>query len=491
MMDNIFISKHNFLMALRCGTMGWHGLHNTVVQDASLSEIMRSEQGQSIHEYARSQYTNGVLVEEVNAQNALKLTAKLMNDPNCEVVFEPYFRYGRCVARADVLIRRHDGWVIEEVKSSINIKRSLIEDLAYTIMVMKGFGIGIEAAILRLVNPEYCVGDDVEPLLKPIDVTEEVWSIAHEFEEIRHAIEQDILSDDCPAGEWKYACRKCDYFAQHCVGRGVEAAIFQIPRLGERKFNKLLELGVTEIEAVPEDFDLSDRQYSVVEVVKAGEMQMKPGLMDTLGKWHQPWHYLDFETVSSCMPMYAGLQPYTQIPTQYSLHIMDSGGDLKHLEYLAEGTYDCRREFVEKLLADLEPKGSIVVYSHFEKTILTRIQNWFDDLESDIERVKSRLVDMEKLISKFVQHPGFKGRTSIKVVLPVLVPEMDYSELEISSGDDALVMFYRIAMGQVHPDRVDSTRLALLEYCKLDTLAMVRIHEVLLRLAYGNSEKLS
>tara|TARA_B100001146_G_scaffold217675_1_gene222515 strand:- start:1128 stop:1334 length:207 start_codon:yes stop_codon:yes gene_type:complete len=68
---------------------------------------------------------------------------------------------------------------------------------------------------------------------------------------------------------------------------------------------------------------------------------------------------------------------------------------------------------------------------------------------------------------------------------------MDYSELEISSGDDALVMFYRIAMGQVHPDRVDSTRLALLEYCKLDTLAMVRIHEVLLGLAYGNNEKLS
>ena len=71
-MDNIFISKHNFLMALRCGTMSWHALHNTVVQDASLSEIMRSEQGQSIHEYARSQYTNGVLVEEVNSQNALK-----------------------------------------------------------------------------------------------------------------------------------------------------------------------------------------------------------------------------------------------------------------------------------------------------------------------------------------------------------------------------------------------------------------------------------
>ena len=96
-------------------------------------------------------------------------------------------------------------------------------------------------------------------------------------------------------------------------------------------------------------------------------------------------------------------------------------------------------------------------------------------------------MDMEKLVSKFVYHPGFNGRTSIKVVLPVLVPEMDYSELEISNGDDALAMFYRIAMGLLHPDSVESTRLALMEYCKLDTLAMVRIHDVLIELANENA----
>ena len=142
---------------------------------------------------------------------------------------------------------------------------------------------------------------------------------------------------------------------------------------------------------------------------------------------------------------------------------------------------------MEKLLADVGSKGSIVVYSHFEKTTLTNTQKWFDDLESDIEYVKDRLVDMEKLVSKFVYHPGFNGRTSIKVVLPVLVPEMDYSELEISNGDDALAMFYRIAKGQLHPDSVESTRLALMEYCKLDTLAMVRIHDVLIELANENA----
>ena len=145
---------------------------------------------------------------------------------------------------------------------------------------------------------------------------------------------------------------------------------------------------------------------------------------------------------------------------------------------------------MEQLLADVGSEGSIVVYSHFENTTLAKTQEWFSDLKDDIEGIKNRLVDMEKLIRRFVYHPGFNGRTSIKVVLPVLVPEMDYSELDISNGDDALAMFYRIAMGQLHPDSVESTRLALMEYCKLDTLAMVRIHDVLIELANENAEKM-
>ena len=485
------VSKHTFLAALKCRTMGWHARHDTQLQDATLAEIVRREQGQVVHEYARSHYSNGVFVDETKAEKALHWTAELMGDPSCEAIFEAYVQHGRCVARADILVRVNGKWVVEEVKSSKRLKLDLKEDAAYTVMVMKGFGIGIESAKLRLANDRYRVGSEDESLLKSVDVTNEVFKIAHEFEQVRQAIENDILGEDCPAGKWKYACYKCDYFIQHCVGRDVESPIFQIPRLGEKKFDELLDLGVTEIKAVPTEFKLSERQHGVVEVVKSGEMQVRPGLKEALDGWCEPMHYLDFETVSTCIPVYSGLAPYTQIPTQYSLHVRDRKGNLDHLEYLAEGSRDCRREFVEKLLADIGSKGSVVVYSHFENTTLTNEQKWFPDLKGDIECVKNRLVDMEKLIREFVYHPDFNGRTSIKVVLPVLVPEMDYSELEISNGDDALAIFYRLAMGQLHPDMVESTRLALMEYCKWDTLAMVRIHDVLIELANDSAEKCS
>ena len=146
------VSKHTFLAALKCRTMGWHARHNTQLQEATLAEIVRSEQGQAVHEYARSQYRNGVLVDENNTVKALKMPAELMGAPNCEVIFEACFRHGKCVARADILIRANGNWVVEEVKSSKRLKLDLKEDASYTVMVMKGFGVGIEAVKLSLVN---------------------------------------------------------------------------------------------------------------------------------------------------------------------------------------------------------------------------------------------------------------------------------------------------------------------------------------------------
>ena len=68
------VSKHTFLAALKCRTMGWHTCHDTQLQDATLAEIVRREQGQAVHEYARSHYSNGVFVDETKAEKALQLS---------------------------------------------------------------------------------------------------------------------------------------------------------------------------------------------------------------------------------------------------------------------------------------------------------------------------------------------------------------------------------------------------------------------------------
>jgi len=87
------------------------------------------------------------------------------------------------------------------------------------------------------------------------------------------------------------------------------------------------------------------------------------------------------------------------------------------------------------------------------------------------------------VIEDHVYHPSFFGSFSIKKVLPVLVPDLSYEGLEVADGDTAITRFARMARGEITADAMEVTRRQLLEYCRMDTLAMVRLHETLCKLA--------
>ncbi len=76
--------------------------------------------------------------------------------------------------------------------------------------------------------------------------------------------------------------------------------------------------------------------------------------------------------------------------------------------------------------------------------------------------------------------PAMQGSYSIKYVLPALVPEMAqaYKALDgVHNGSEAMNAFANMEkMDAVEKER---TREALLKYCELDTLAMVRVLEKL------------
>jgi len=478
------ISKHIFLNALDCHTRGWFLYNEMGVTGPTPAELIRMRQGQEIHRMARELLPEGVFVGDLKAEKAIDRTRELLQDQGTPVLFEPYFKHGRCVTRADSLSRRDDGWSLEEVKSSLGQNPEHLVDMAYTTMVMQGAGVPIREVMLTLVNKEYRHGSSEVPLLWSVDVTEEVFDRAAEFEALRPEIEAALTPPECPGATLIWACRGCEFFADQCVGKGVTDPIFEVPRIGAKKFSALLEHGVTEIAAVPSDFELSGHQRRVVDSVQSWEMWVSDNLAEAIDAWEWPLLYLDFETVSTCLPLYDGLGPYNQIPTQYSLHIRSGvTGPLEHRDYLADGDEDCRREFAELLLADLGTDGNIVVYSSFEKTILTRLQEWFDDLAYPLERVKERLVDLQAIIKNHVWHPEFRGSTSIKRTLPVLVPEMDYSDLQIANGDHASAAFYDMATGRIAPSEQETTRASLLLYCERDTLAMVKLHDALVNVA--------
>ena len=125
-------------------------------------------------------------------------------------------------------------------------------------------------------------------------------------------------------------------------------------------------------------------------------------------------------------------------------------------------------------------KGDVLVYNKsFEVTRLKEIARDFpkyaDEIEKFILRIKDLMVPFQK---KYYYAPEMKGSYSIKAVLPSLVPELSYDNLEINEGGLASIAYESL---QTETDLmfIAEIRQQLIEYCKLDTLGMVRILEKL------------
>lgn len=191
-----------------------------------------------------------------------------------------------------------------------------------------------------------------------------------------------------------------------------------------------------------------------------------------------PLYFMDFETFSTAIPIFDKSRPYQQLVFQYSLHtINESDGQLMHKEFLAENNgQDPRIDFIKKLILDCGDKGDILVYNvGFEKGKLADLALAFPQYSNAINKIIERLKD---LMVPFQQHwfytPEMQGSYSIKKVLPALVPQLSYNDLNIKEGGTASATFAAILMGEFKGD-INKTRQDLLEYCKLDTLAMVEI----------------
>jgi hypothetical protein len=71
----------------------------------------------------------------------------------------------------------------------------------------------------------------------------------------------------------------------------------------------------------------------------------------------------------------------------------------------------------------------------------------------------------------------FLGKTSIKNVLPALVPQFSYSDLTIQDGGLASSTYKRMIWDSIDNAEQGDIVKDLLDYCELDTLAMVEILE--------------
>jgi len=439
------------------------------------ADLLRMQEGQDVHRRAQSLHPNGVFA------GSIEKTKQLILDRAVDVIFEAAFTVDRYTARADWIRRVKGGWVIGEIKSSLfnedGPKDEHLEDLAYTVMVARRSGLPVKGCELVLMNRDWRLGMPDADLFFVTDHTPEVMPIVDEFNRLWDQIAPLLLRRSKPSPRWCWECRGCEFFADRCVGVGISDPIFQLPRLSAKKFIELTAIGVTRISSIPSDFNLSETQQKAANAIRSKSPQIDAAeIQSALNSLEWPIGYLDFETLMTAVPRYPDVAPHEQLVTQYSLHVEPApGSPLVHREYLADHARDCREELAAELIRETAECRTIVVYSSFEKTMIRGLANLLPTYAPELAGMEGKLFDLEPVVRRGLVHPDFGGRSSIKVVLPVLAPDLSYADLDIGDGGAAVAAFAKLAAGGATDEKILAVRGALLEYCKLDTLAMVRV----------------
>ncbi len=470
------LTKTAYLNYLKCPQEFWLEYH----QPALFKEPDTLE-----YEHLRQQ---GYAVQQL-----VKQLKQFHPNENCIVDFERVFQTTDLYARSDVVVTHNDSGVTDifEIKSSASVKDEHYDDVAFQRMVAERSGATVGRCHVITLNGEYVrQGEiDVEQLFTITDVTDIVAErmAATELQTL-DAIAY-IDSDPVPSlvdycAENKLDCR---FIRLHFPGLP-DYTVFDISYLKHEKRRLLLADGIIDITDVPDDFPLSPKQHKQVAAAKSGEIVIdREEIAKRIESWQYPLHFLDYETFSYAIPQFDGVSPFQQMCFQYSLHTIDEpGGELRHSYFLSHGEDDPPRAMAAKLQQDMSGGiGTVFVwYEAFEKTRNTEMAAMFPEFAAFFEEVNAHTYDLMKIFSDNLYiHPDFKGRSSIKKVLPVLRPELSYADLGIGDGMTASINWYRAAKWDTMDDATRQQIFAdLEEYCKLDTLAMVEIFEELVAL---------
>ena len=388
--------------------------------------------------------------------------------------------------RCDILQKDSNSWKIIEVEASTEEKEEYLSDLAFQKYVLTEQGVPISGTHLMYINRE-CVYPDLSNLFTIEDVTDQVDRLMDDVSNNIETFETILDGDVEPEVLIGEQCEKphlCP-FKEYCWKDVPECcSIFTIPNLRWPKKNGLIERGILSIHDLPDDFrqtELTEKQRDYVNMVLDNQPEIDDeAIRRLLSELEYPIHFFDFETYNPAIPRFEGLRPYQQFPFQYSCHILQSDGTITHHEYLHTDTTDPRLPLVESLLNHICNVGSVIVYAaFFERGIFQDLAQSFPEHAAALQSIISRLWDQLVIFRDHYKHPGFYGSNSLKAVLPVLVPCLSYADLDIQEGDDAQAVWNTMIQTtdeEARNNMIDDLR----AYCKMDTLAMVKIHKALL-----------
>jgi len=485
------LSKSTFMKGCQCPKALYLNKHHAALKDEiSAAQQAIFSRGTNVGELAQGLFPGGVDASPADYykfQESVVKTQELIAAGE-KIIYEAAFQFDGVLCALDILVQKRGKWYAYEVKSSTGVSETYHLDASLQYYVITNAGIDLKDISIVHINNQYVRNGplDIEQLFTIESVLEEVKELIPGHPNKIRQLKKILKLKEVPDIDIGTHCSTpygCD-FQGHCWKHiPEERSVFTLSYPGGRQWD-LYERGIYSIEDIPDDYQLNAKQQLQRNGYKTGEVQIdKKGVKDFLKAVKYPMYFFDFETIMPAVPMWDHSKPYQQITFQYSLHYQKSGkSELEHYAFLAEaeGARDPRIAMIEQLIEETKRPGDIWVYNiGFERARLTEIARDLPKYKKAALAIANRLVDlMIPFQQKLYYTPDMDGRYSIKKVLPALVPELSYGDLEIQEGGTASSTFEAMISGSFEGNE-EETRKHLLEYCKLDTLAMVRILEKL------------
>jgi len=490
------LSKSLLMSGLQCPRLLWFRV-NDPLKIAEVSEQQKTifETGTEVGQLACDLFPGGekISYEGSTHDERVEKTQNLINQ-KAQYIYEATFEFENITVMVDILSRNDDGtYDINEVKSSTynpvkkKIKSVYIDDVAIQYYVLQGAGININKSNLILLNKAYSLDGelDIHELFISIDISQKVLDIQNDIKEQSKMLKEVIKLNGKPDVEVGSKCKnpyECGAL-NYCwrIDKNIpEYSVFNIfTTKGDKAINHFRN-GVVNVSDIPLGSEMTEKQrFNVTLEVDLKEDEFyvnQPKVQKFLDSLQYPIHHLDFETFQHAIPLYQGESPYEQVPFQYSLHIEGKNGELQHREYLHDNPSDPRKPLIEKLVQDIRSKGTVLAFNaSFEIMVLKNLRKSFPQYTKEINSIIDRMVDLaEPFKEKHIYSRNMAGSYSIKKVLPVMVPEFRnaYKNLNlIHNGGEAMQGFKKFIEMENCAEK-EIYRKSLIEYCKLDTLAM-------------------
>ncbi|MCO5230464.1 MAG: DUF2779 domain-containing protein [Chitinophagales bacterium] len=492
---NTNLSKSSLIRGIQCSkALYLYKYHYDQKDPVSRQQQDKFDRGHQVGILAQSLFPGGKDCTPPNHfsyQQSIQATSALVS-ANYPVIYEAAFKHEGILVALDILVNQNGKWYAYEVKSSLKISKTYLQDISIQYYVIKNCGIQLEDVFIIHVNGDYVLKGqsvDVHQLFKIESVKEQVEALQLDIQNAINKARSVLSLYSIPEVETGVHCFKpypCDFLGTCWKGQE-KNPLFQVA--GAQLADKIqwIKSGINDMKDIPKEYLTSSRIIAQVEAHRNQKPYIKrEELKQFMSNIQYPVYFFDIEAFQPAIPIFEETYPFQAIPFQYSLHYAYSADSpLEEIEFISPPNIDDRERFLTHFLKATEKPGQILVFNTLlEKGILFQLGKLYPKYAKSIKDRIQRMVDLETPFKKdWYYHPKMNGGYSVKNILPTIEQSpLSYDDIKIKDGVDAMVVYQKL-LRETDTTVINKTLEELIDYCRMDTLGLNAIFLELRRIA--------